>query len=268
MAHNNGLSAQPEVIAELGPGDSLGIGLAALLSGANTYYAFDVVSHASNKRNIEVFDDLVILFKHRMNIPDDTRFPLIKPRLDSYNFPHHILTEERLTKALRSDRLESIRNALLHLNRNVQSGIQISYIVPWHAPTNIAAESVDLILSQAVLEYPNDLSFVYENMYCWLKSGGYMSHQIDFKCHGTASKWNGHWTYSDFVWKLMRGMLNRAPHSTHIDLLQRFNFEIVCDIKVEESPGISRRQLANKFKDLLDDDLTTSGAFIQAVKKA
>ena len=51
MAHRSGLSTQPEVVAELGPGDSLGIGMAALLTGAEVYYAFDVVEYASNQRN-------------------------------------------------------------------------------------------------------------------------------------------------------------------------------------------------------------------------
>ena len=59
MAKLNGLTTHPDVIAELGPGDSLGIGLAALLSGANKYYAFDAVQYATNKRNFEIFYELV-----------------------------------------------------------------------------------------------------------------------------------------------------------------------------------------------------------------
>ena len=39
IAHYNGLKRIPNVIAELGPGDSLGIGLASLICGANKYYA-------------------------------------------------------------------------------------------------------------------------------------------------------------------------------------------------------------------------------------
>ena len=69
MAYKNGLSTQLDTIAELGPGDSIGIGLAALISGVNRYYAFDVVDYTSNKRNIEIFDELVDLFKKREKIP-------------------------------------------------------------------------------------------------------------------------------------------------------------------------------------------------------
>ena len=115
MAHENGLSTQPNILAELGPGDSLGIGLAALISGANRYYSFDV-RHAGNKRNIEIFDELVELFKKREHIPDETEFPCMKPYLKAYGFPAHILTDERLNESLKQDRIRSIRNALLNLS--------------------------------------------------------------------------------------------------------------------------------------------------------
>ena len=82
----------------------------------------------------------------------------------------------------------------------------VSYKAPWNAPDVIDDASVDLIFSQAVLEHVDDLQGVYAAMRKWLKPDGIMTHQIDFKCHGKANAWNGHWTYSDFVW---RG--NRRP---------------------------------------------------------
>jgi hypothetical protein len=56
MAYKSGLPTQPEVVAELGPGNSLGVELAALLSGARTYFAFDVVEYSSDARNSKVFE--------------------------------------------------------------------------------------------------------------------------------------------------------------------------------------------------------------------
>ena len=55
MAYKNGLKSHPQIIAELGPGDSLGMGLAALLSGAELYYGFDVVRYAHPKTNLSIF---------------------------------------------------------------------------------------------------------------------------------------------------------------------------------------------------------------------
>ena len=71
----------------------------------------------------------------------------------------------------------------------------------------------------------------------WLKPSGYISNQVDFKCHGTAPEWNGHWRYSDWMWRLVRGrrayLLNRAPISAHLALLKEEGFEIACDQSVQ-----------------------------------
>src|SRR5215813_9347467 len=71
MAYENGLPLHPKVVAEIGPGDSFGIGLAALISGAEKYYALDIVDYANYERNSEVFSELVQLFKNKENIPDE-----------------------------------------------------------------------------------------------------------------------------------------------------------------------------------------------------
>ncbi len=269
-AHLNGLSVSPEVIAELGPGDSLGVGLAALLSGVDRYYAFDIVTYGNNKRNMEIFDDLVELFKQGQRIPDEREFPMLKPYLGSYEFPSHILTRERLEATLSPERINIIRKALLNVGLGDKSPIKISYVVPWYEKS-LKSESVDMIFSQAVLEHIDNLENTYRNLYHWLKPMGFMSHQIDFKSHKLSSDWNGHWAYSDFVWKLIVGkrpyLLNRQPFSTHIHLLRSLGFEVVCAITYRDHSGIQRKDLAPRFKYLSDEDLTISGAFIQAVKR-
>jgi len=52
MAKKNDLNPYPKIVAELGPGDSIGIGLAALISGCEKYYGFDVVEYANIERNL------------------------------------------------------------------------------------------------------------------------------------------------------------------------------------------------------------------------
>ena len=54
MLHKNGWKSIPSSVAELGPGQSIGTGIAALLSGASSYYALDVVKFASAAANIEI----------------------------------------------------------------------------------------------------------------------------------------------------------------------------------------------------------------------
>lgn len=267
MAKENGLNTHPKVIAELGPGDSLGIGLAALISGSDKCFAFDIVEHANIERNLAIFDELVMLFRNRSLIPGDDEFPRVKPRLDNYIFPSDILDETRLHDALESSRLKRIRDSIMNV-RGLDSMIQ--YKVPWYDSEVLEKESVDMIYSQAVLEHVDALESAYEVMSTWLKPTGYISHTIDFKCHGTADQWNGHWRYSDFVWKLIRGkrpyILNREPHSTHIKLLNKVGFNIVCDKKSTSTSVIKVEQLAQKFRSMTSDDMETSGVFIQAAK--
>lgn len=268
MAKNNGLNPNPKVVAELGPGDSIGIGLAALICGGDKYFAFDVIEHANAERNIIIFDELVVLFKNRTPIPGDSEFPEVKPHLDNYDFPADILDESRLQNSLEKSRIKKIRDSICNIQRKDSL---IQFIVPWHDKSVLEAESVDMIYSQAVLEHVDDLRGTYQAMHTWLKTSGYVSQQIDFRCHGTADEWNGHWAYSDLMWKLIRGkqlyLINREPHSTHITILIEEGFEVVCDNKFKLESSFTTNELAPKFKYISDDDLITYGAFIQAVKK-
>jgi len=260
----------PRVIAEFGPGDSLGIGLAGLLSGAEKYYALDVVEYADISVNLDILDELVTLFAQKEPIPDQQEFPFARPLLPSYEFPHHILTDDRLQKSLSPERIQSIKEALINPSNLKKSPVEIRYIVPWYDSNVIEQESIDMIFSQAVLEHINDLAQTYATLYCWLKRDGFMSHQIDFGCHGLAKQWNGHWAYSDLTWKLIKGrrsyLLNREPYSTHKRLLEQSGFKIVCDAKTSDHSGLTKEQLSSRFRQMSEEDLTTRTAHILAKK--
>ena len=272
MAKNNGLNPYPKVVVEVGPGDSLGTGLAALICGCDKYFAFDVVEHANTESNAKIFDELVTLFKNRTPIPGENEFPEVKPYLEKYDFPADILDAKRLQHALEKSRIERIRDSISDFQRNDSL---IQYKVPWYHENILGEESVDMIYSQAVLEFVDDLRGTYRAMHSWLKSTGFISHQIDFRCyfrrHAIADEWNGHWAYSELMWKLIKGnrpyFLNREPHSTHIAILIEEGFKVVCDKTIKKESSLTINDLAPKFKSISDDDLITSGAFIQAVKK-
>lgn len=265
MLHSQGMKTSPRIVAELGPGDSIGMGLAALLSGCEQYFAFDVVEHSNIERNLNVFEELVSLFHQRADIPADTEFPRVKPGLENYKFPSHILTEDRLATALQNDRIERIRQSLLNPQAK---GSMIVYKVPWQNDCVLDAASVDMVFSQAVLEHVDDVVGTYQAIFNWLKPGGFMSHTIDFKSHGLAVEWNGHWTYSDFEWWMMRGrrpyLLNRQPHSIHIETLRKIGFVINLDKIVNTNSIYQPDQLAPRFRNMNEQDLTTSGTFIIA----
>ena len=272
QAHQHGLPKIPQTVAELGPGDSLGTGLAAILSGCEAYYALDVKQFARSDRNVRILDQLVQLYQDRAEIPDEQEFPDQYPRLDTYEFPTHLLSKQRLDDALNADRIDHIRNQLLDSTNEAEGVPRIVYFAPWFNRELVRKESVDFVLSQAVMEHVTDLDFTYGELRRWLKPGGWMSHQIDFRCHHTAKQWNGHWAYSDLLWKLIKGnrayLINREPHSTHVRLLHKHDFQIVCDLKCHDLPGIRRQQLAARFRGMSDEDLHTPGVFVQAIKRA
>jgi SAM-dependent methyltransferase len=271
LAHASGRlpGGVPRVVAELGPGDSIGIGVAALLSGAEKYYALDLVRYSDLRRSLVLFHELVRLFAAREPVPGASEFPALKPALDSDAFPRQILGDATLRAALDPGRVAEIRAAI---NDTADSPTMITYHAPWNDPAVIQPGSVDFIFSQAVLEHVDDLDGVYAAMHRWLAPAGLMSHQIDFQCHRKADTWNGHWTYSDLAWKVVVGrrafLLNRAPHSRHLAILKKSGFDIVMDQPVRSASILERRQLAARFRDLSADDLTTSGAYVLATTAA
>ena len=266
MSDQHGLKTDPYTVVELGPGDSIGIGLMALLTGAERYYALDAVRHASNKANLWVFDELIELLMSQAPIPYLGEFTEILPELADYRFPRTILSEPRLARALASERLKRLRNFLAG---DLTVG-PICYLAPMGRTNEIPGNSVDLIISQAVMEHVDRLEELYAECFRCLKPGGFMSHQIDLRCHDTAAEWNGHWKYSELIWRLMRGgrpwFINRQPCSVHLGLVRGVGFNLCAAIRQFGSLGISSRQLANSFQAISESDLKTSGVFIVAKK--
>jgi SAM-dependent methyltransferase len=263
----NGLDTNPKAVAELGPGDSIGIGIAAVLTGVERYYAFDLVAHANTPRNLQIFDGLVELFRARADIPNGTEYPRVRPTLSDYRYPVDLLSEDRMRAALDPRRLAIIRESIQNTDSRDS---MIQYRAPWSTQGAVERNSLDLVFSQAVLEHVDGLPEVYRAMYAWLKPGGYMSHQIDFKCHDHAREWNGHWTYSDLMWKLVRGkdvwLINRMPYSTHLRLMKSSGFHVVGEQVGTRESNVKRSQLAPRFRNIPDRDLCTSDALVQAVK--
>jgi len=273
ILYKNRFSKIPNTIAELGPGDSIGTGLAGLISGSKKFYALDVIEHINIKKNISIFDELVTLFANHSALPDDNEFPRVLPRLPSYNFPSEIFAKNNLEKFLDKSRIQSLRNELVDMKKQKKS---IQYMCPWDDPKIIENDSVDMVFSQAVLEHVEDLKHTYHAMYRWVKKGGWISNQIDFESHGLSDEWNGHWSFSDLTWKLIKGnrpyLINREPLSKHLEYAQDAGFEIISVVPVKTFPSeeyigtIERKKLAKKFRNMSEEDFTTTSAYVLARK--
>src|ERR1700722_2033300 len=237
---DNGIDTAVESVAELGPGDSLGLGIAALLSGADRFYGLDVVAHTNPAHNLIVFDELADLLRQRAPRPTKG-WPDFDHLLDSRLFPSKVLTEQRLLASLTPQRIELIRQ-ILTTGTEQAGSITLAYRVPWSDAKVVQKESIDLILSQAVLEHVVDINSTYQAMYQWLKPGGVMSHQIDFRSHNLAKEWNGHRAIPDWLWNVMAGkrayLINREPWSAHKRAISDCGFEMICAMQQYRNDGI------------------------------
>lgn len=259
----------PKIVGEIGPGNSLGVGYAALLSGADEYLAFDLIRYEGCENNIILFDELVSLFQTKASIPDDAELLEIKPVLSNNEFPSDILSDDYLNESLCPNRIEKIRKSIASTGHDDSV---IKYIVPWINAKTDKVNFIDLIFSQAVLEHIDDLEQAYVTMNLLLKRSGVMSHQIDFRCHGTSKEWNGHWIYSDQEWRLIRGgrhfLINRYPFSAHINMLEKNEFDILLAIKDTIGSVLKVDQLAPFSRYPVDkEDLKICGAYILSQRK-
>src|SRR3954469_172974 len=99
LLHAHGMTTTPRTVADFGPGESLGVGLAALLSGAEQCFGLDVLPHANPERNLRTLDGLVQLFRDRAS-RTDKGWPDVNAYLDQRLFPSRILTDELLERTL------------------------------------------------------------------------------------------------------------------------------------------------------------------------
>jgi hypothetical protein len=264
----------PRTVVELGPGDSLGLGCAALLSGADRYIGLDVVAHADAEHDVKVLEELVPLFQKRAAIPNEKAFPNLLPKLSSYAFPKRLFADGGRRIRVDDARVESIRAALRNRSHVLYDDVPLGYLAPWD-DWSVDSASADLVITQAVLqdvahgERTSKLAELFQTMAKWLRKGGVMSHQINFAFPG-GEEWNHHWRYSGAAWRVVRGnrpfFENRAPLSAYLDLCKQAGCDVVS-VRREEKAGLPRERVAPPFRDLPEQDFTTASAHIVAVKR-
>jgi len=267
LLHAHGMTTMPRTVADFGPGESLGVGIAALLSGAEQCFGLDVLPHSNPERNLRTLEGLLPLFRDRAPRTDQG-WPSVNAYLDQHLFPSHVLTDAVLEQSLAPERIRNIRRAII--DPAASNPIRVEYKAPWSDPRVVQAESIDLITSQSVLEHVVDLPAAYRALFAWLKPGGWMSHQIDLKTHNLTHRWNGFRACSESVWKLASGrrpyIINREPASVHLRLMEQAGFRVVTHQKMLRQDGIRREELAPLWSDISEEDLSCSGLYVIATK--
>lgn len=219
-------------VAEVGPGDSIGQGLCALLEGVEKYIALDSVSHVSLSTNKDVLRDIVRIYER-----------------EGIDFNKEM-----------SDSLEKEI-------QDISSSDIVKYYVPWWQFDEIEKNEIDLIISTAVLEHVDDLESFYSKAYDTLRKGGVISSVIDYGAHEFSKNWFGHYYYSDSYWRfLLHGRkysINRFPHSYHISIMEKCGFSIVKDDRRSgEMLDINKVAPSVKRNLTKDDWITRSGVIV------
>ena len=62
-------------------------------------------------------------------------------------------------------------------------------------------------------------------------------------------------------------LINREPYSAHIKILEEEGFQKVFDAKNKFKSNLTINDLSKRYNSIESDDLTTVGAFIQAILK-
>lgn len=259
----------PHSVAELGPGDSLGIGLCALLSGAPSYLALDACHYGSAASHGAIFSELATAFRSDIAAPGQKEFPLTWPPLRAELKPSLLLNREVLESATAGKRIADIGAALADA---APPPPLIRHVAPWTGQHLLNHPSdLSVVFSQAVLEHVDDLEETYRALGQKLKPGAVMSHVIDFKSHGITSAWHGHWSIGSRRWRIIRGnrpyLINRMPWSFHRRLMETNGFEILKTLPRHDAPAL-RDHLAPDIAHLIDDDdLRTAGVYVLARKQ-
>jgi hypothetical protein len=265
----------PGSVLEIGPGDCLGAGIAALLSGADSYTGVDArpfarTSAAVAAHNLAVAKSLTEKLRKR----SDARamgWPDFRSQLDETGFPSRLLDDAQLARSLDGSRLAEIMKSI----RSFAAGggdRRISYHAPLQNSSDVAPASVDFIFSHAVLPHIADLKSVMARAYEWLRQNGVMSHQFGQDSCGITATWDGHRAFSERTWRVIVGarpfLLNRFPVSSILQIIDGAGFRVLKVERNYREPTLSRRDLSPAWRDQPDEELRTVGAMIHAMKPA
>ncbi len=183
----------PTVVAELGPGATLGACIAALLDGVQDAVALDAAQYAARDANLRVLEDLAASHPEPVD-----------------------LVALRVAVAAAGEATRETR---------------LRYCAPWSDPAVCAANSVDFIFSHSVLEHVDDPAAAYAACYRWLRPGGLMSHKIDHSSHAITRSWNGHYAIPAGLWRVIFGrkpyLLNRWAPRQHLAAMEQAGFQIM-----------------------------------------
>lgn len=217
-------------ICELGTGGSLGVGLSALLSGTDTYYALEIENTINIEDNLRILQAISQFFDDEQAVAP--RYSQINLPIKDFLFPRDILKNTWRDPRRVKDLENELRDILIKSN-DATGDRMLNLALPWQ---DSSIQDIDFVFSRAVMEHVANPKDVYNRLHGLLKPGGYMFHDIELHSHGITRRPYDHYTIHPSVWKLIEGnreySLNRLTLDDHLDLISQ-QFRVV-DVTVNK----------------------------------
>jgi hypothetical protein len=229
-----------KIILEYGPGDFPGVALLMVANGAEKVYCVDHFSMVTaTDKNARVVDELM------STLPDADR-----------------------------QRLRSCFNDAGDLSAGF-SVARIDYLV---RPSGLSGlrNTVDLVISRAVLEHVNNLAATFRDMVDAMREHAIAVHQVDLKSHGLhlcnpLDFLNWH----SVAWGLMyshKGVPNRFRVNHYRKLISELPVKLLrleaTTVASMDDVAKARPYLAEEFRGLSDEDLSWLGFWLVFAKAA
>lgn len=214
-----GLQTKFKEIGEIGSGGSVGVGICALLSGCEKYYALEIQESFDINQNLKILEEVVLLFKNRTSISD--KYKKINLKVKDHSYPAGIIKPNFLQESIISE----IKDDILNQFRNSK---RIIVNKKWNSQLPV---KLDFIFSRAVMEHVSNPGVVYKDINHNLKPGSVMFHDIEFHSHGITKRTDGHYLIPEYLWKVIYGkrrfFLNRWNKEEHENSIITNGFQII-----------------------------------------
>jgi|WetSurMetagenome_2_1015567.scaffolds.fasta_scaffold316530_1 hypothetical protein len=223
----NGINPDFEKVGELGSGGSAGVGICALLTGTNQFYALEIEDHFDLENNLKLLDEIVSLLQNETMISQT--IDQLNIRINDNQFPSDLIKPRYID----NDFINEIREDINSFGINSR---HLHFIYNWQEKPSL---KLDLVLSRAVMEHVAEPKFVYKQLLFNLNKCSYMFHDIEFHSHGITGKTGRYMEINSFVWQIIYGkrdyFLNRWNLDKHLYSLKKFGFEIVKVNKIVDT---------------------------------
>jgi SAM-dependent methyltransferase len=227
----------------------------------------DAVDTLERDDVVEIFDDLVRLFRARARPRNADGFP----DYAGAGFPAGAIDDHDLDALLAPQRIAELREQAIAFSNASPECRRLRHIAPWDESDVDCWGEADFVMSHAVLQHVSSPAEVFATLSRLLKPGGYTTHQVSFDSHEITPEWNGHWSCTPWLWKLALGrkafLVNRVPHSRMLAAAEDNGLEVRADLTSEDHSGITRRDLRPEWSWLEDRDLVTRAGFLVARKR-